>query len=363
MKTLFSILLLAPVAFVGQNNLAMNGSFETVKHEPAATGMICDATGMSSANRTSVDLFTTKTCKSSYVKVPDNYMGTQAASTGDHYSGIIAYYGDEWGIGEWTFPGYQNYTEYLQVELAQPLEAGKIYDISFKTSLAEGSAFAVSGLGMYVSKDKLDQKSNSYLDTVLEPHLVVPEIVKNNDWALIQGSYKAVGGEKYLTIGAFENYMIIEKVIPEFTNNSRKAYYYIDDVSVTPAPASNQPNGYDVVLLGGCFQLQNLNFELDKAVILPTSYTELDGLASFLKKYPYLSIYLDGYTDKTGTDNHNQKLSEDRAAAVKQYLTDKGVRASHLKTRGYGSSNPIDTQNDNSMTNRRVEITACYANN
>jgi len=56
----------------------------------------------------------------------------------------------------------------------------------------------------------------------------------------------------------------------------------------------------DVVLLGGCYELKQLNFELDKATILPTSYSELDGLAAYLKKYPFLTIYLDGYTDKTG---------------------------------------------------------------
>ncbi len=360
MKNILSLVLLSPVLAFAQNTLVQNGSFEDVKHEPNSTGAICMANGMSSSNNTSVDLYSKKACYS-YAKIPNNYMGTQEASTGDHYAGIIAYYGDEYGLFK-SHPGYQNYSEYLQVELSQPLEAGKVYAINFKTSLSEGSAYAISGLGMYFSKEKMNEKSNSYLDTIVVPHLIVPEIAKSHDWSVVEGYYKATGGEKFLTIGAFKNYMSIEKVIPEYTNNSRKAYYYIDDISLSPVVDPKSNNEFDVVLLGGCMQLDKLNFELDKAVILPESFDELNGLALYLKRYPFLTIYLDGYTDKTGTDNHNQTLSEERAQTVKQYLVNKGVRSYRLKSRGNGSSNPIDTQNANSMTNRRVEITACYAN-
>ncbi len=360
MKNILSIVLISPIMAMAQSALVQNGSFEDVKHEPHSTGAICMTTGMSSSNNTSVDLFSKKSCYS-YAMAPNNYMGTQEPATGDHYIGIIAYYADEYGLFK-SHPGYQNYSEYVQIELTQPLEAGKVYAVNFKTSLAEQSAYAVSGLGMYFSKDKLDEKSNSYLDTVVVPHLIVPEIAKGTDWQMVEGYYKATGGEKYLTIGAFKNYMVVEKVIPEYTNNSRKAYYYIDDVSLTSVTEPKPGNEFDVVLLGGCFQLEKLNFELDKAVILPESFDELNSLAMYLKKYPFLTIYLDGYTDKTGTDKRNQPLSEERAKNVKQYLVDKGVRSYRLKSRGYGSSNPIDTQNVNSMTNRRVEVTACYAN-
>jgi OOP family OmpA-OmpF porin len=102
-----------------------------------------------------------------------------------------------------------------------------------------------------------------------------------------------------------------------------------------------------------------LNFETDKAVILPVSFPELDALAVFLKSYPALTIYIDGYTDKTGTDNTNVKLSADRANAVKTYLINKGVNPENLLSRWFGSEYPIDERYTNSVTNRRVEITAC----
>jgi outer membrane protein OmpA-like peptidoglycan-associated protein len=70
-------------------------------------------------------------------------------------------------------------------------------------------------------------------------------------------------------------------------------------------------------------------------------------------------VYIDGYTDKTGTDLHNDTLSKDRAMAVKNYLVDNGIDASRLKARAHGETLPIDTLHDNSLVNRRVEITLC----
>jgi OOP family OmpA-OmpF porin len=339
-------------------NLVQNGSFEeTQKKGFFECKWKYPAKGVTSANNTTIDFYS-RNAKGSDYKVPENWMGTQntSAGEGNNYAGIIAFYGDEWGLFE-TYPGYQQYTEYIQMELASPLEAGKSYTISFKNSLAEKSAYAVSGLGVYVSQEKADVKDNAFME--ITPHLVTAQVSKSNDWETVSGTYIAKGGEKYLILGCFKDYMIIDKVIPETANNSRKAYYYIDDIAVTPTPPNVKPDEFVMILYGTCTKLEQLNFELDKAVILPESYDELTKLSDFLKTYPFLSIYIDGHTDKTGTDEYNQKLSEERADAVKTFLTDHGVDPERLKTRGFGSSRPIDTANKNSMVNRRVEVTAC----
>ncbi|MEO8761309.1 MAG: OmpA family protein [Bacteroidia bacterium] len=335
-------------------NLASNGSFEAVTKKIMAPGLACEALGISSANLTTVDIFSKNASCGSTVKVPNNYMGNRTPSTGDNYAGIIAYYGDESGIIR-DLPGYDSYTEYLQVELTQPLVAGKTYNVKLKISLADKSAYAVSGLGIVMSKEKFAVDNNSYL--LIEPDMVSMNIAKDKEWETIEGVYTAEGGEQYLIFGTFAEYMVVEKVIPDFTNNSRKAYYYIDDISVTPSGVANPSK--DLAFTDGCFKLKNLNFETSKATILPESFKELDALASFLKKYPTLTVYVDGYTDKTGTANINEKLSEDRANAVKTYLVNKGVTDSNLLTRWHGSQSPIDRTANNSMTNRRVEITAC----
>jgi OmpA-OmpF porin, OOP family len=344
------------MALAQTNNLASNGSFEAVSKQPAAPGLICKANGMSSANGTTVDLFS-KDARNNMVKVPTNYMGMHDPSSGSNYAGIVAFYGDETTFDR---PGYQNYTEYLQVELTEPLVAGQTYDVSLKVALADKSAYALSGLGVLMSKDKFAIGNNSYL--FIEPDMVYMNILKNGGWSTIEGTYTAEGGEKYLIFGTFADYVVIEQVIPDNVNNSRKAYYYVDDISVTKntSPLRDTANmKNEESFSGGCFKLKNLNFETDKAIILPESFQELNALANFLKNYPNLSVYIDGYTDKTGTDNINIRLSADRANAVKSYLVSKGVNSDNLLTRWYGSEYPIDERYTNSVTNRRVEVVAC----
>jgi OmpA-OmpF porin, OOP family len=338
-----------------QDNLVMNGSFESTSGKVNSSGEFILADSISSSNNTTVDLFSTNACGHDY-DVPANYMGTQGSKTGNNYAGIIAYYADETGIFI-SEPGYQQYSEYIQFNFREPLTAGKAYTISFNASLSEKSAYAISGLGMYFSTGKMDVKNNAFISVT--PHIVCTEVVTSTEWTTITGTYIANGGERFVTLGCFEQYMDTLKVIEPYTNNSRKAYYYIDDIGVSPK--TDKPDDLTMILSGSCYQLNNLNFETDKAVILATSFDELKSLTRFLKTYPYITVYIDGYTDKTGTDQHNDKLSEERAMAVKTYLVTGGVNTNRLKARGYGETMPIDTKNDKSLANRRVEITICAA--
>jgi OOP family OmpA-OmpF porin len=73
---------------------------------------------------------------------------------------------------------------------------------------------------------------------------------------------------------------------------------------------------------------------------------------------PAIKIQIEGHTDNVGSTGANQKLSEQRADAVKRFLISKGVEASRISTVGYGASKPI---NDNKSAqgkafNRRIEF-------
>ena len=104
--------------------------------------------------------------------------------------------------------------------------------------------------------------------------------------------------------------------------------------------------------------INNLQFEPNSSVILPSSFPSLDSLASYLKKFSTIKARIIGHTDRGGSDIHNQQLSEGRAIAVKNYLTQKGVSDDRLSVIGFGNKKPIADNNteEGRKINRRVEI-------
>lgn len=102
-----------------------------------------------------------------------------------------------------------------------------------------------------------------------------------------------------------------------------------------------------------------LHFDFDKSVIKDVDKPELERGISFIKKYPGSAVRLEGHTDGRGTDEYNQRLSERRADAVKQYiLNSQAISASKITAIGYGESNPVASNetDDGRAKNRRVEI-------
>ena len=111
----------------------------------------------------------------------------------------------------------------------------------------------------------------------------------------------------------------------------------------------------------GCWAMSNaLLFAFDSAVIKKDFYPVLNETKVIFDKYPAMKVQIDGHADATGSDAYNQKLSERRANAVKNYLVKSvGIEASRLSAVGYGESKPAypnDTK-DNRAKNRRVEFT------
>ncbi len=104
---------------------------------------------------------------------------------------------------------------------------------------------------------------------------------------------------------------------------------------------------------------ETVEFDTNKATIKPGSHALLDDVVRVLQKYPGIKkIQVEGHTDSVGDDARNLTLSEARAAAVSKYLTDHGVDANRLASKGYGESDPIgdNKTKDGQATNRRVEF-------
>jgi outer membrane protein OmpA-like peptidoglycan-associated protein len=109
---------------------------------------------------------------------------------------------------------------------------------------------------------------------------------------------------------------------------------------------------------GQAIRLNNLFFEVNKSVLMPESYAELDNLLKLLGNQPELKIEINGHTDSDGSDELNLKLSDDRAKAVVTYLISKGVKSERLSAKGLGETKPAvpNTSVENKATNRRVEF-------
>ncbi len=105
---------------------------------------------------------------------------------------------------------------------------------------------------------------------------------------------------------------------------------------------------------------QKIHFEFDRAVIRPISYPILDDVAYLLQKNPQIRLVrVEGHTDWIGSDAYNQKLSEARANAVRNYLVQKGIEPDRLQAVGYGETRPIADNNTvmGRARNRRTEFT------
>jgi outer membrane protein OmpA-like peptidoglycan-associated protein len=99
-------------------------------------------------------------------------------------------------------------------------------------------------------------------------------------------------------------------------------------------------------------------FDTGKSNIKTQSEAVLADIIKILNEYPTAKFTVEGHTDSVGSDKLNQSLSEARALSVKDYLTSHGVDQFRLSSKGYGESNPIDTNNTTKgrANNRRVEI-------
>lgn len=99
-------------------------------------------------------------------------------------------------------------------------------------------------------------------------------------------------------------------------------------------------------------------FDYDSSALRPASRSTLNELADNFSQYPDNQIIVEGHTDSTGSEAYNQRLSEQRAANVADYLIDRGVAARNVIVYGYGESDPkaSNATAEGRQLNRRVEI-------
>ena len=104
--------------------------------------------------------------------------------------------------------------------------------------------------------------------------------------------------------------------------------------------------------------MSDVLFDSGKYTLKPDTKVSLAKVSGILAAYPGLKLQVEGYTDSVGGDDYNQKLSENRAGSVKDFLVSQGVSINNISAAGYGKTKPIA---DNSTAagraqNRRVQL-------
>lgn len=241
-KNVFICLLLFSTHFITANaqNLVPNPSFETVNCPTLYEGWPDQIEryvhNWYTANCGSPDIMSS--CSNSTTglatRPPDILFGHQYARTGDNFVGISHY----------------GFTDYVGVQLTEPLEANEAYFVKFYVSIADGARFLTDNIGLHFSNTKIWRTTPKCLSGAwlnLTPHVrSTPGVFidEYEDWYEISGIYVASGGEEYIVIGCFFLYNattsphvkdlgVNQKVNPTFAGASQgRISYYIDDVSV-----------------------------------------------------------------------------------------------------------------------------------
>jgi outer membrane protein OmpA-like peptidoglycan-associated protein len=345
-------------------NLIYNGDFENSKIPYVNLSIYSDihfSKGWSNPNFASPDFYHIE-------KNPNKELiyeiGKSKPHTGKSYAGIGFY-------GNTDF-------EYIQTKLVKKLIKNTKYCLTVFFQLGENIDYSVSEIGFALTNDKINAKHKKLIGSTLSYILCSAELLKKtNKWIEVKSIYTANGNEKYLTIGNFNPYLVYNVISKK--NNKKKekyTYYYIDDVSLLEIKDSSEcacnevkPIKKDSVKVEivksyydsgdvKAIMLNNLVFESNKIKLLPVSNAELDKLVNYLKTNPTKTIELFGYTDNTGKELDNIKLSEARVKSVADYLISKGIETKRITFKGYGSKNPIKPNDTelNKAKNRRVEF-------
>jgi outer membrane protein OmpA-like peptidoglycan-associated protein len=104
--------------------------------------------------------------------------------------------------------------------------------------------------------------------------------------------------------------------------------------------------------------MSDVLFDTGKYTLKPTTQISLAKVSGILQAYPGLKVQVEGYTDSVGSDEYNQKLSENRADAVRNFLLTQGVQESNITATGYGKAKPVadNATAQGRAQNRRVQL-------
>lgn len=319
---------------------------------------------------------------------------SKAASHGDSYMGMVVRDNDTW--------------ESVSQRLTRPLQKGKCYDFSLDLARSE----------LYISVSRVSEETANYATPAKiriyggygycdkQYLLAESKLIINHRWLRYNFRFEPVADYTYLilevfyqtpTLFPYNGNVLIDNASPviEVPCDGDPPFEppvtEEDPVATTPKPATPPttppavrepqveetpqpveetapPKPERKIVLGGkevgeiregaTIRIDKLFFESNKAVIKQESFETLDEVFSFLQNNPDVLVEIGGHSNGLASHDFANKLSTDRARAVRDYLVEKGVGGDRLRSKGYGKTKPIasNASLEGRRQNQRVEI-------
>lgn len=304
------------------------------------------------------------------------------AHTGTHFVGLI--------IGNIAHAGYRSF---IRTQLLCRLQQGHQYKIEF---FVRSVHFAFDSIGVYFSPDDFLYDKRYFKN--ITPQLWAKDGLDSTQynpsyWQKIHFIYTATGNEQYITIGNFKRGEYAKMEHTEFEDNF---YFFLDDVSLIPVDANehlcveadsvkkiiydenerhtllerkiylyrkNPPAIIDlpktINVRIDTLLIPDIFFATAKYELTEKNISLLDGFCNKIKERMVDSLIIEGHTDSVGKIMYNEKLSENRAKSVKEYIQQKTfLKDEKIITRFFASTRPIASNNteEGRQKNRRVEV-------
>ncbi|MCB0479504.1 MAG: OmpA family protein [Crocinitomicaceae bacterium] len=373
-----SVILIAGMAFNQEvENMVPNPGFEEVSGKISKLGQIDKANGWISGTAQAADLFSNRS-KDPNTSVPTNVYGDEEPMDGNggNYAGIVAFSHNN------KIP-----RSYITTKLTVPMKKGMKYCVSFHVSLAEFSKYNSNNIAAHFSKRQYNFEEK--VNIIEEPHVKhVDNVIfkATYNWDKICGVYNATGGEKYITIGNFENNEDTQsdknKVDKEMKGTPViGAYYYIDNITVKMIDFDDEcdcevkeekvkeviysssilrPEDIEAIDIAS---YNTLYYAQGKTDLNTQSEKNLQEVADVMLKNDNFKITITAHSDKSEEEKADTKpayenLSSKRAEEVKKFLTNEGVRPERIIIVDKKAEVPVDDSGSEIglAKNRRVEL-------
>ena len=241
----------------------------------------------------------------------------------------------------------------LDIFIAKPTETGWVMEHPGFPLNSQGDDFGMTFEGMknqgFFSSNRGDARGFDHIYSFFNPDII--QTVKG--WVYEQEGYELPAAQVYMVgndgtnlrlsvrgDGSFEQ--VIKPNVDYVLMAACKGYLnHQQQLKVSLVKASEEyVLQFPLYNISAPVLIENIFYDFDKATLRPESSVALDSLVDLLNQNPHITIELSAHTDYKGSDQYNERLSQQRAESVVRYLIQHGIAADRLTPKGYGEGMP-----------------------